>query len=697
MRTLWKEARYRLEWLALVAAMKIVPLLSRKACYDVGGLAGRIAATLDRAGRQVSLSNLEVAFGDTFLPARREEIVRESYQHFARTMLDLLWSPRLTHENLTDYIEFEGLDRAREDVGPTNSCIVGTFHYSNFEWLAPATAWIGCPFAITTQEFKNPLLNEPFASLRQRWGQTVVEREGALIHLYKTLRRKGRAGLLVDTTMPPDQPTVVIECFGLKKIVTVAHAWLQERTGVPIIPAHCEPLPDGRYRMVAHPKVEIREGGTHQEIAQACWDAVEPVVRKNPAPWLWMYKHWRYKPVDAARPYPFYSQASWAFEQIAANPNYAKLDRSLSPANLAAAEAASLPEGEAADAIEEESSAGRFDPKKLRHGVEWLAIRTMAHVVPVLPRRVNHLIADVFGAAASLIHLPGRAVALSNLETAFPGLSNARRKQLVRESYQHFSRAMGDLFWSRRLTTRNLHRIFDLEDLERFKREGGADRGAIFACLHYGGFEWIAVVLGLTGFKCTVVTQGFKNPLLNSTFNHLREVSGHQTIRREGAMLRLYKALLNRRSVTLAVDLTVSAKLPSVPITCFGMQTCVTFAHAWLHKRTGAPIIPTHCEPLPGGRYRLVLHPELEIAPEATHQQVAQACWDRFEPIVRRNPAPWLWMYKHWRYRPANSPTKYPDYANESPHFRKLLARTEKEKAARAAATADAALVDKTT
>jgi lauroyl/myristoyl acyltransferase len=205
------------------------------------------------------------------------------------------------------------------------------------------------------------------------------------------------------------------------------------------------------------------------------------------------------------------------------------------------------------------------------------------------------------------------------------------------------------------------------------------------------------VVLGLTGFPCTVVTQAFKNPLLNATFNRLREVSGHQTIRREGAMLRLYKALLNQRNVTLAVDLTVSAKLPSVPINCFGMQTCVTFGHAWLHKRTRARIIPTHCEPLPDGRYRLVLHPELEIPPGATHQQIAQACWDRFEPVIRCNPAPWLWMYKHWRYRPENAPRPYPDYANESPHFAILLARIQKERAAQAAAAAEAGLVDKTT
>lgn len=327
-----------------------------------------------------------------------------------------------------------------------------------------------------------------------------------------------------------------------------------------------------------------------------------------------------------------------------------------------------------------------LDWKKLRHGAEWFAVSALARVIPMLPRRACHVLANFCGTLASLIHRSGRAVAYENLETAFGHrMEDTRRHEVVRASYQHFARAMADLFWSSRLTSENLSQFVDVSALERIKRDPSAERGAIFACLHYGGFEWIALALGLSGVRCTVVTQAFKNPLLNATFNSLREVAGHQTIRREGAILRLYKALRAQRSVTLAVDLTVSAKLPSVPISCFGMQTCVTFAHAWLHKRTGAPIIPTHCEPLPDGRYRLVLHPALEIAPDATPQQIAQACWDCFEPVVRRNPAPWLWMYKHWRYRPGNADRPYPEYANESPHFRRLLARMEKERAAGAA------------
>ena len=324
---LWKKMRYRLEWLALMAGLRVIPLLSRKACYQFAGWLGRLGARFDRAGHRVALSNLEAAFGEEFSPVRREEIVRESYEHFARAMLDLFWSPRLNRENYTRYIEFENLAQTRAEMAATASCIVGSFHYGNFEWLSLAFAWSGLAGAITTQEFKNPLLDQFFQKLREQSGHITVAREGAIIRLYKILRRGGRVALLVDTTLPPHHPTVVIECFGMKTIVTVAHAWLQERTGAALIPTYCEPLPDGRHRVVVLPRVQLPEGVTHQEIAQACWDAFEPVVRQNPAPWLWIYKHWRHKPPQTQQAYPFYAHESLEFDQIAGRPNYAKLDR----------------------------------------------------------------------------------------------------------------------------------------------------------------------------------------------------------------------------------------------------------------------------------------------------------------------------------------------------------------------------------
>jgi Lauroyl/myristoyl acyltransferase len=101
-------------------ATKLIPLCSRRACYHIAQAVGTLLSFVDQPRFQVALSNLEVAFGDRFTPKERRKIARESFQHFARTMLDLLWSPRLTQENFSQYIELENFEEtARGTQAPS--------------------------------------------------------------------------------------------------------------------------------------------------------------------------------------------------------------------------------------------------------------------------------------------------------------------------------------------------------------------------------------------------------------------------------------------------------------------------------------------------------------------------------------------------------------------------------------------------
>ena len=312
----WKKFRYRLEWLGMLALAKSIPLLSRKICYRCALFIGALAATFDRRGRRVAMSNLEAAFGDRFSSRERARIVRQSYQNFARTMLDLFWSPRLTSENFSRYIEIENLERFKQDIAPSGSCIFACLHYGNFEWISLAMGFVGFPSGITAQEFKNSRIDPFFNSMRTVSGHHIVPREGAMLRLFKDLKRKGRIAILIDLSLLAERTAVAIELFGLKTSATFAHAWLHERTGSPIIPIYSELLPGGRCRVVIQPKLEVPPGATYQQVAQACWDRFEPVIRANPAPWLWSYKHWRYRPAATPRPYPFYSQFSQNFQAL---------------------------------------------------------------------------------------------------------------------------------------------------------------------------------------------------------------------------------------------------------------------------------------------------------------------------------------------------------------------------------------------
>jgi len=225
MRSRWKRIRYRLEGIGLFLAAKLIPLCSRRVCYRLAQLTGALLGLVDRPRYHVALNNLEVAFGDQLSARERRKIVRESFQHFARTMVDLFWSPRLTSLNFLWYIELQNFEETMRDTGPERSVIIACYHYSNFEWLSLACGFLELKGTIISQEFKNSSLDPIFKNLREQSGHEFIPRERGIVRLYKVLRRQGRTALLVDLTVPPSQGAVAIECFGLKTSVTSAHAW----------------------------------------------------------------------------------------------------------------------------------------------------------------------------------------------------------------------------------------------------------------------------------------------------------------------------------------------------------------------------------------------------------------------------------------------------------------------------------------
>ena len=160
--------RQRLEYFGLwcgAQAVKRLPYFSLRHFADV---LGAIAWSVDGRGRRVAEANLSAALGE--MPARRKsQIVRQSYQGFARTMLELLWAPNLTREVFEKYAKVEGLeDDPGSDEQPT---IYFCLHASNFEWLSLALSYVIGPGIVITQNFKNPLLGRLFDQLRS---STVV-------------------------------------------------------------------------------------------------------------------------------------------------------------------------------------------------------------------------------------------------------------------------------------------------------------------------------------------------------------------------------------------------------------------------------------------------------------------------------------------------------------------------------------------
>src|SRR5438552_16787831 len=101
MRSRWKRIRYRLEWIGLILATKLIPLFSRRACYYLAQMAGAVMPIFDRHRYKVAVNNQEVAFCNQFSSRERRRIACTSFQHFVRILLDLVWRARLSQEHFS--------------------------------------------------------------------------------------------------------------------------------------------------------------------------------------------------------------------------------------------------------------------------------------------------------------------------------------------------------------------------------------------------------------------------------------------------------------------------------------------------------------------------------------------------------------------------------------------------------------------
>lgn len=310
--------------------------------------------------------------------------------------------------------------------------------------------------------------------------------------------------------------------------------------------------------------------------------------------------------------------------------------------------------------------------KRVRYWFEFVFLTLFARLVPLLPFRSLHWIA--IGLGWLVYHLDRRSssVALANLEAAFGDKYTPKeRERIARRSVQVFGRSFLELFWTPRLTAENVGKYIEIEDEKLLQSVLSAkgSRPIVGVTIHFGNFEWASIYYAFRGYGGLILMQRFKNDRLTALFQRLREVSGQTSVTQEMSMVRFFKALKRGVPVGILIDLTLKMSDPAVIFRTFGLPMRATMMHAALHDRTGAPIMPFVALPRPGGGYIIRAFEPMEFPAGTPSYEVAQACWNKFEPLIHEHPEQWLWGYKHWRYRPSIGGEHYPFYANRSELF----------------------------
>jgi KDO2-lipid IV(A) lauroyltransferase len=290
----WLQARYRLEYAALVAVRFVVGALPDRVSWWIGSAVGMSFYIADAGHRRLAIRQLRAAF-PTRTGAECRAIAREMFRHFGHLLVLLIKFSTLTREQIRARCEYDGDERVREALKQGKGVLLSSGHFGFWELQGIAHSLALPPMHVLARPLDNPDLHRWLEDTRRQTGNGVIYRRGAVRRVLRALEQNECVAIMIDQHIQ-NADAVMVDFFNRPAATTNALAALALRTGAPVIPVFALPLPGGRFRMVYDHPVEPPAADCAdpvKEFTQRCTDVLEMYVRRYPQLWLWMHRRWR--------------------------------------------------------------------------------------------------------------------------------------------------------------------------------------------------------------------------------------------------------------------------------------------------------------------------------------------------------------------------------------------------------------------
>ena len=245
-----------------------------------------------------------------------------------------------------------------------------------------------------------------------------------------------------------------------------------------------------------------------------------------------------------------------------------------------------------------------------------------------------------------------RRIALANLTAAFSGeKSPAEIASLAREVFKHFARESLQFFRLVSLTREEIDRLVEVVGIENLDRALEKRRGCIAVTAHYGNWELLARKLVVMGYPVNVIARDSDDPGMTNIATSIREGAGYRVFDKDQPIIGAFRRLRNNEILGILPD---QNDFQGIPVPFFGRLAATATGPAFLAIRSGAPIVPLFARRIEGGRYRIVIYPEIGFEPTGDEEHdikiLTTLITAAIEQEIRSNPAQWLWLHDRWKY-----------------------------------------------
>jgi KDO2-lipid IV(A) lauroyltransferase len=293
-----KRTRFRdyTEYIALRIIIFFIRLFPFKVAVEVGELLGIITFYVVNFRRSHVINMLTQAFPEK---SKKEigSIARNTYKNFARTVVEIIFFPPMTNEEIKKLLICTNENLVKESYSAGKGTIFMSAHLGNWELTALAYSKI-YPMSVVVANQSNVFVDKMMDNVRTKQGFATISRDGmAFRAVMKALKRNEMVAFLADQDAGPQG--VFVPFFCRLASTPKGAAIFALRAKCPIIIALGIRQKNGIMK-VEFTKVPMPNTGTEEkdieEINTFYSKKLEDIVRQYPEQWFWFHRKWKTHP-----------------------------------------------------------------------------------------------------------------------------------------------------------------------------------------------------------------------------------------------------------------------------------------------------------------------------------------------------------------------------------------------------------------
>ncbi len=274
--------------------------LPRHRIVSLGRRLGTVVWALDWRHRRTVCSNLQFCHPD-WSPYRVRNVCRRVFQSLFLTLLETLQMGFFSRSDFMEQVPIRGKEHLLEASASPQGAIIISAHLGNWEMAFLAgSCYFDEPVVAVARQIRPRLLNRWMVKSRSRFGNSILDKRGALPKMVRLLRQGRTLGILIDQeTVRADG--VKVQFFGRDATATPAAALLARRYGCPVLPAYCVRGSRDELVLMVEPPLALRKSDDPRaDLAfntQLMTTALERAIRAHEDQWFWVHRRWkRYYP-----------------------------------------------------------------------------------------------------------------------------------------------------------------------------------------------------------------------------------------------------------------------------------------------------------------------------------------------------------------------------------------------------------------